>query len=166
MKFPAKSASLAEEERCCLFCYWSPCTIQRLDQKNNRNLFHQFCGNFAESPWELCGKSACELQSWRIKNAKLADSRAVEQNWSFLTSLEWQYNIYTRPSGRSQECFDFCIFINFQCWVQRRYTFIPTLGTEGPQWSLANLICLSLYMYLCISVQSSAVIFGDNLTGL
>ena len=37
------------------------------------------------------GKFVRELQQQKIKDAKLADLRAVEQNWSILTAPEWPY---------------------------------------------------------------------------
>ena len=44
---------------------------------------------------------------------------------------------------------------------QRCNAFIPTLGSEGPQWGPVKLMCLSLRLY----VWSSALLFGDNLRG-
>ena len=50
--------------------------------------------------------------------------------------------------------------------VQRHDAFIPTLGSEVPQWGPVNLIfsSVSLYvrMYLCISFLSSSSLFGNH----
>ena len=55
-------------------------TVQRLDYKGFRDLFRQFCGNFVES--------LCASRKREEKNAKLAYSRAVEQNWPLPTAPE------------------------------------------------------------------------------
>ena len=57
-------------------------TVQRIDLKKFRDLFRQFRGKFAESPRKVRARVA----TVKKKNAKLADSRAVERNWSFPTA--------------------------------------------------------------------------------
>ena len=48
---------------------------------------------------------------------------------------------------------DFCIWIDFQCWVKRRAVFIPKLGSEGPQSGPVELIALSLSLSVSLSIR-------------
>ena len=97
----------------------SQVTVQRIDLKKFRDLFRQFRGKFAESSRKVRGKF--EESSRKVrgkfaesprasrdreeeKNARLADSRAMERNWSFPTAPGYgnfpgygKYPGYRRP---------------------------------------------------------------------
>ena len=83
---------------------------------------------------------------------------------------EWQYTMSVCPSvhlsGNLWEFYDFIFVLISSVGVQRRDTFIPTLGSEGPQWGPDKLICPYLSLFLYLSVRSSAAMFGDNFPGL
>ena len=59
------------------------------------------------------------------------------------------------PSIQSSTCLLKCfVFVlKFQCGVQRRDAFIPTLGSRGPQWGLFKFIYLYVSLYLCLVVS-------------
>ena len=68
------------------------------------------------------------------------------------------------PSGHPVVRGPFAIFVFMliSCvGVQHWDAFIPTLGSEGPHWDPVDIIWLSL----CLSVRSSASIFGVHFCG-
>ena len=81
--------------------------------------------------------------------AQLMQPRAMESNTLGGSILSLSVRLLSHPRAFC----DFCICINFQCGGPVAWWIIPTLCFFVPQWSLVELICLSISLSLCPVVR-------------